>query len=212
LSLLLAARTEDGAGMSDKELRDEALTLFLAGHETTANALTWTWYLLSQHPEIERRFHAGIDTPYVEQVFAEALRLYPPAWAMGRRAIEPHTVRGVTYPPGTIFAISPWVSHRNASLWPDPERFDPDRFRPEAVEARHKFAYIPFGGGPRACIGERFAWMEGVLILAAIGRRWSFRLREGHTVQPRPLLTLRTRDGLRVYSNRRVPPISTPKG
>jgi cytochrome P450 len=211
LAMLLSARDEDGVPMSDAEVRDEALTLFLAGHETTATALSWTWYLLSQHPEVEARFHAEIDAvlasrqpvfddyprlPYTEMVFAESMRLYPPAWAIGRRAISPHTVRGERFPVDTIFVASPYVTHRSSAYWPEPEKFDPERFRPEAREARHRFAYFPFGGGPRVCIGERFAWLEGVLVLAAVARHWRFRVDAANRPEPLPLITLRPKDGL----------------
>ncbi|MCC7157707.1 MAG: cytochrome P450 [Bryobacterales bacterium] len=219
LSMLLMARDEaDGSTMTDLQLRDELLTLFLAGHETTATALTWTWYLLSQHPEIEARMHAEIDAVpggrlpgfddypnlgYTEMVLAESMRLFPPAWSVGRRSIAEHQVGGYTIAPGAIFVASQWVTHRNPKYWPDPERFDPERFRPEAREGRHKFAYFPFGGGPRVCIGERFAWLEGVLILATVARKWRFRLVPGHRVEPRPLITLRTRYGMRMVAERR---------
>ncbi|WP_321473281.1 cytochrome P450 [uncultured Paludibaculum sp.] len=218
LSMLMDSRDDAGNGMNDKELRDEALTLFIAGHETTAMALNWTWYLLAQNPDAERRFHEELDTvlggrlpgyddfpklPVTESIFAESMRLYPPAWGIGRRAIAAHTVRGVEYPSGTIFAVSPWVTHRSPELWPNPERFDPDRFRPEARAAQPKFAYFPFGGGPRVCIGERFAWLEGVLVLAAIGQRWRFELDPSHKVEPLPLITLRPKDGIKVTIRRR---------
>ncbi|QOY85347.1 cytochrome P450 [Paludibaculum fermentans] len=218
LSMLMDARDEAGKGMSDQELRDEALTLFIAGHETTAMALNWTWYLLAQNPDVERRFHEELDTvlqgrlpgyddfaklPVTESIFAESMRLYPPAWGIGRRAIAAHTVRGVEYPAGTIFAVSPWVTHRSPTLWADPERFDPDRFRGESRAVQPKFAYFPFGGGPRVCIGERFAWLEGVLVLAAIGQRWRFELDPAQPVEPQPLLTLRPKHGIKVTIHRR---------
>ena len=219
LSMLLMAQDEDdGSTMTDQQVRDEALTLFLAGHETTANALTWTWYLLSQHPEVEARMHAEIDgvledrlpgfndypsLPYTEMVFAESMRLYPPAWSVGRRSIVKHEVGGYEIPAGAIFVASQWVMHRNPKYWPDPGRFDPERFRPEAKEGRHKFVYFPFGGGPRVCIGERFAWLEGVLILATMARKWRFRLVPGHRAEPHALITLRTRYGMRMVAERR---------
>ena len=187
LSMLMHARDEegDGTGMSDTQLRDEALTIFLAGHETTANALTWTWYLLSQNPEAEARMHEEVDRvlgdavptaehfpqlKYVEQVLAESMRLYPPAWIIGRRALTEYRIDDYRVPAESILLMSPYIVHRRAEFFPDPERFDPDRWTPEAREARPQFSYFPFGGGPRRCIGESFAWMEGVLLLAAIGR------------------------------------------
>ena len=177
LSMLLAARDEDDGGcMSDEQVRDEALTLFLAGHETTANAMTWTWYLLSQNPDVEARFHAEIDAalagrtpteadlpslPYTRRVFSESLRLYPPAWIIGRRLLTDYDMGGYTLAARSIVLPCQAVTHRDPRFWPDAERFDPDRWTPEAEAARPKFAFYPFGGGPRVCIGEQFAWMEG---------------------------------------------------
>jgi cytochrome P450 len=215
LSMLIAARDAegDGSGMSDEQLRDEALTIFLAGHETTANALSWTFYLLSQNPHVAERLHAELDaalagrapTPadlpglrYAEQVLAESMRLYPPAWTVGRRAREPFTVSGGTFPAGTWVIMSQWVVHHDPRHYPDPYRFDPERFAPEARAARPKFAYFPFGGGPRRCIGEQFAWMEGTLLLASIARRWRPALLPGHPVVLQPSVTLRPRHGLRM--------------
>jgi cytochrome P450 len=220
LSMLIAAQdTEgDGTGMSDQQVRDEALTLFLAGHETTANALTWTWYLLSQHPEIEARIHAEIDSvlegrlptvddlprlTYTRKVFSESLRLYPPAWIIGRRAINAYAVRDYTLPAGTVIIMSQYVVHRDPRWYPEPDRFDPERWTPEAQAARPKFAYFPFGGGPRLCIGEQFAWMEGVLLLATIGQQWRPRLVPGHPVELQPLITLRPKHGMRMVLERR---------
>jgi cytochrome P450 len=215
LSMLIAARDEegDGSGMTDEQLRDEAMTIFLAGHETTANALTWTWYLLSQHPEIEARFHAEVDETlkgalptaedfprlrYTEMVFAEAMRLYPPAWVIGRRALGDHQIDGYKIPARSILLISPYVTHHDARFFPDPFRFDPERWTPEARESRQKFSYFPFGGGPRLCIGESFAWMEGALVLATIAQRFRMRLAPGHPVEMQPLVTLRPKHGMRM--------------
>lgn len=210
--LLLAQDTEgDGGGMSDAQLRDEAMTIFLAGHETTANALTWTWHLLSQHPDVETRLHEELDRVldgrppgvadlprlrYTEMVLSEAMRLYPPAWVVGRRAIVEHELAGYRIPAGSILLLSQWVTHRDARFFPDPLRFDPLRFTPEASAARPKFAYFPFGGGPRVCIGEGFAWMEGVLLLATIARRWRFSRTDGAPVTPAAMITLRPKGGL----------------
>jgi cytochrome P450 len=213
--MLIAARDEegDGSGMTDEQLRDEAMTIFLAGHETTANALTWTWYLLSQHPEIEARFHAEVDEAlkgalptaedfprlrYTEMVLAEAIRLYPPAWVIGRRALCDHQIDGHKIPARSILLISPYVTHHDARFFPDPFRFDPERWTPEARESRPKFSYFPFGGGPRVCIGESFAWMEGALVLATIAQRFRMRLAPGHPVEMRPLVTLRPKHGMRM--------------
>jgi cytochrome P450 len=215
LSMLLFAQDQEreGAQMTDKQVRDEALTLFLAGHETTANALTWTWYLLSQHPEVERRLHEEIDDVlqgrapefadlprlrYAEMVLSEALRLYPPAWAIGRSAIGPFELGGVQIPAKSICILSPYLVHRDARWFPDPARFDPDRWVPEARDARPKFSYFPFGGGSRVCIGERFAWMEGVILMAAIAQKWRFLLEPDQQTEPLPLFTLRVKNGLRM--------------
>ena len=218
LSMLLTAQDPEATGpaapgMSDKQVRDEALTLFLAGHETTANALTWTWYLLSQNLECERRFHDELDSAlagrlpvfddlprlkYTEAVFAESMRLYPPAWALGRMALNDIEIGGYQIPARAIILMSPYITHRTAKYWPDPERFDPGRWTPEAAEARPKFTYYPFGGGQRVCVGERFAWMEGVLILATIAQKWRLRLVPGHPVAPDALITLRPKHGMRM--------------
>ena len=185
--------------MSGRQVRDEALTLFLAGHETTAQALTWTWYLLSQNPECECRMHEEIqsvlggrepsfeDLPqlrYTETVLAEATRLYPPAWGVGRKAIEACEIGGYELPPGGIVIMSPYVMHRDPRWFPEPDRFDPERWTPEARDARPKFSYFPFGGGSRLCIGERFAWMEGTLMLATIAQKWRLRLVHGIASNP----------------------------
>jgi cytochrome P450 len=220
LSMLLFAQDEekDGGGMTDQQVRDEALTLFLAGHETTANALTWTWYLLSQHPEIEQRLHGEIDEVlggrapeladvpqlrYAEMILAEALRLYPPAWAIGRMATGPFELGGIEIPAKSICILSPYLVQRDARWFSDPERFDPERWTPEARESRPKFSYFPFGGGARVCIGERFAWMEGVIVMAAIAQKWRLRLEPGQRVEPLPLITLRVKNGLRMIPEAR---------
>jgi len=212
LSMLLLAQDEDDR-MSDQQVRDEALTLFLAGHETTANALTWTWYLLSQHPEVERRLHSEIDSVlegrapelsdvpqlrYTEMVLSEALRMYPPAWAIGRMATGPFELGGVQIPAKSICILSPYLVQRDVRWFPDPQRFDPERWTPEARDSRPKFSYFPFGGGARVCIGERFAWMEGVIVMAAIAQKWKLRLAPGQRVEPLPLITLRVKNGLRM--------------
>lgn len=222
LSMLLLARDEEtgGAQMSDTQVRDEALTLLLAGHETTAQALTWTWYLLSQNPECERLMHDEIDSVlngraptfddvprlrYTEMIFAEALRLYPPAWAIGRRSIQEFRLDSRTIPGRSICILSPYVVHRDPRWFPDPERFDPQRWTAEARESRPKFSYFPFGGGARVCIGERFAWMEGVVVLAAIAQKWKLRLMEPRQVEPLALITLRPKHGIRMIVEPREP-------
>jgi cytochrome P450 len=212
--LLLAQDEEgDGGGMTDRQLRDEVVTLLLAGHETTSNALTWTWYLLSQNPEIEARWREELrsvlggrpptfeDLPalkYTEMVMAESMRLFPPAWGIGRRALRDVELGGFRIPAGSILALAPYVLHRDERFWPDPLRFQPERFTAEARAARPKFAYFPFGGGARSCIGEPFAWMEGVLLLATVGQRWRLRLSPGHPVEPQALITLRPRYGMKM--------------
>jgi cytochrome P450 len=211
LSMLLSSVDEDKTGMSDEQVRDEAMTLFLAGHETTATALTWTFYLLSQNPQVEARLIEEINSvlcgriptyedvarlPYAERVVAESIRIYPPVWAMARMATKPFRLDKVDLRPGDIVIMSPYVMHRNPLFYPDAERFDPDRFLPELRASRPRFSYFPFGGGSRTCIGERFAWMEAVLILSTILQRWRLRLVPGHVVEPHPQITLRTRYGL----------------
>ncbi|HEY0097642.1 MAG TPA: cytochrome P450 [Pyrinomonadaceae bacterium] len=216
LSMLLLAQDEEGAGggMTDRQLRDEALTIFLAGHETTANALAWTWYLLSQNPEVEERLHAELDAVldggrlptvedlpqlrYTEMVLAESMRLYPPAWVVGRLAVKEYAIDDYLAAEGTLVLISQYVLHRDPRFFPDPLRFDPERWTTEAKEARPPYAYFPFGGGARRCIGEGFAWMEGTLIIATIARRWRMRLVPGHAVVPHPRMTLRAKHGIRM--------------
>ena len=217
LSMLLLAQEEDDR-MTDQQVRDEALTLFLAGHETTANALTWTWYLLSQHPEVEQRLHHEIDEVlgdrapelsdvpnlrYAEMIFSEALRLYPPAWAIGRMATGPFELGGIEIPAKSICILSPYLVQRDPRWFADPEKFDPERWTPEARDSRPKFSYFPFGGGARVCIGERFAWMEGVIVMAAIAQKWRLRLAPGQPVEPLPLITLRVKNGLRMIPESR---------
>lgn len=215
LSMLLMAQDEEGDGgsMTDTQLRDEAMTLFVAGHETTANALTWTWYLLSQHPDIETKLHEELDEVlagaiptvddvaklrYTEMVLAESMRLYPPAWTMGRRALSDYQVGGFVIPANSIVLMSQWVMHHDARYFRDPFKFDPERWTPIERESRPKFSYFPFGGGPRVCIGEQFAWMEGVLLIATIAQQWKMRLEPGHVVEPKPMITLRPKYGMRM--------------
>lgn len=219
LDLMLAA-SPDGSPASEQSLRDQVITIFLAGYETVANALSWTWYLLSQNPECERRFHAEIDRElagrlpsydvvprlrYVEMVMAESMRLYPPAWAMGRYARNDFHLGEFFLPAKTTVLMSQYITHRDPRFFPDPLRFDPDRFTPEAKSRRTKFTYVPFGAGVRQCIGESFAWMEGVLLLATLGQQWKLKLVPGHTVEPEPLITLRPKYGLRMLVEARQP-------
>jgi cytochrome P450 len=216
LDMMLAA-SPDGGGDRDSEaqqsLRDQVITIFLAGYETVANALVWTWYLLSQNPDCERRCHEEVDAVlqgrlptaedvprlrYVEMVMAESMRLYPPAWAMGRYARNDFQLGEFRLPARTTVLISQFVMHRNARYFPDPLRFDPERFTADAKSKRAKFTYFPFGAGVRQCIGESFAWMEGVLVLATFMQKWSLRLVPGQRVEPQPLITLRPKYGMRM--------------
>ena len=216
--LLLAQDTEgDGGSMTDLQLRDECLTIILAGHETTANALTWTWMLLSQNPEAEAEMHLELDAlggklpglddlpqlKYTEMVLAESMRLYPPAWAIGRQALEDHHFAGFHVPKDSMILCSQWVMHKDPRYYPDPLKFLPQRWTSEAKAARPKFSYFPFGAGPRQCIGESFAWMEGVLLLATIAQQWKLRLEPGHRIVPQPAITLRPKTGVMVRTQRR---------
>jgi len=220
LSMLLLAQDEEGDGsrMTDQQLRDELLTIFLAGHETTANALTWTWYLLSQHPEVENELHDELDevlsgrTPafedvarlrYTEMVLAESMRLYPPAWAVGRLSTVDCEIAGYAVPARSLVLMSQYVMHRDERFYPDPLIFDPLRWTPEARESRPQFSYFPFGGGPRRCIGEGFAWMEGVLLIATLAQQWRMQLVPNHPVALKPLITLRPKHGMRMTIRRR---------
>jgi cytochrome P450 len=220
MEMLLRARDEegDGTGMSDELIRDEALTLFLAGHETTANALTWTWYLLSQNPEVEQKMHAelaavlGGRTPtaddvenltYTRMVLSESMRLYPPAWVLGRQALEDYEVGGYVLPQGSVLMMSQWLIHRDERFYSDPQRFDPERWTPEAQAGRPRLAYFPFGAGPRLCVGEPFAWMEGILILAELGQRWRFHLSTGQKIDLLPQVTLRPKYGMQMQLEQR---------
>ena len=222
LSLLVRARDDQAGdqGMGDEQLRDEVMTLFLAGHETTANALAWTLYLLSEHPESLARLVAELDRVlagraptaedlgdlvYTRQALTEAMRLYPPAWVVGRRASVDVELGGYGIPRGATLLMSQWVVHRDPRWYETPDRFRPERWAAEAAVDRPKYAYFPFGGGPRRCIGEAFAWMEGTLLLATILGRWRPRLVPGHPVEPEPLITLRPRYGIRMRLEARRP-------
>lgn len=214
LSMLLHAQDQDdGTGMSDLQLRDEVMTIFLAGHETTANGLAWALYLLSRNPDKYQKlrdeavnvlggrtpaFDDLLRLPYALQVFKESLRLYPPAYVFGRIAMRNVTICDYAIPSGVAVAISPYVLHRRADNFPEPEQFIPERFTPEAEAQLPKYAYLPFGGGPRVCIGNQFALMEGQLILATLAQRVRFELAPGQRIEPEPLVTLRPRGGIRM--------------
>jgi cytochrome P450 len=212
LSMLLAARDEEtGEAMNDRQLRDEVMTLFLAGHETTANALTWTFYLLSSHPEISERLTREVhqvigdripaleDLPrldYVRMVVDEAMRLYPPVWMIVRRALQDDEIGGYHIPALSYVFVSPWIVQRSPQVWNDPERFDPERFHRDRLSAIPRYAHFPFGGGPRLCIGNNFALMEAQLILATLAGRFRPRLVPGTVVELDPQITLRPKNGL----------------
>jgi len=214
LSLLLRA-SEDGIGMSDEQVRDEALTLFLAGHETTSIALTWTWWLLARNPEVETKLHDEVDAldgepavgdlprlVYTRAVLDESIRLRPPAWAIGRNAVADHRAGEFTIRSGSVVVVSPWLLHHDERWWPDAGAFRPERWLSDRPEGS-RFAYVPFGGGPRRCIGEPFALMEGTLVLATIARRWRFRALSNEPPALQPVVTLRPRGGLRLAALRR---------
>jgi cytochrome P450 len=212
LSMFLAVRDEEtGAGMDAAQLRDELITMLLAGHETTANALSWTLYLLSQHPSVEQRLHAEVDEvlqgrppapadlrrlEYTSMVLRESMRLYPPAPAFTRSALADDEIGPYRIPAGTTVVISPYAMHRHPRYWQEPDVFDPERFRPELEKELPHFVYLPFGAGPRRCIGHQFAMMEGQLVLAAVAQRFRLRLKPGHTVRADVQVTLRPRGGL----------------
>lgn len=216
LSMLLQAQYEDdGSRMSDQQVHDEVMTLFLAGHETTANALAWTWMLLAQHPDVYARMRAEVDRvlgagatartpgfddlvnlPYTLQVFKEALRLYPPVPMLVRQATQSITLGGYALPAGSVVVLSPAMLHRRPEAFPDPERFDPDRWTPEAEARLPVSTYLPFGSGPRVCIGNHFAMMEGHVVLATLAQRVLFTLVEGQRIEQELLITLRPRYGI----------------
>jgi cytochrome P450 len=193
LSHLLRAQ-EDGRGMTDEQVRDEVLTLFLAGHETTAVALTWTFWLLAGAPEAEGALQDAVDDAregVVDRVLAESLRLRPPAWAIGRRTLADLEVDGARLPAGAVLVVSPWLLHHDPRWWPDPNRFDLGRWEPGAEAARPRHAYLPFGGGPRMCIGEGFASLEARIVLETVAARWRLVPEPGQDVRPKPAVTLR---------------------
>lgn len=212
---LLAARDEDsGAGMDDRQMLDEIITLMLAGHETSATALTWTFYLLAEYPEVEQRLVDELETvlggrpaqsadlanlPYLKQVVQESMRLYPPVWGIARRSTEDSEFGGFLVPAGSYIAITSYVLHRHPAFWDAPERFDPDRFAPDRGKSRHSYAYLPFAAGPRACIGAGMAMLEIQLVLAQLLQRFRVRPVAGHPVVPEAAVTLKTRFGLPVH-------------
>ena len=219
LSMLLLSTDESGDAFSDGEVRDQLVTFFVAGHETTSNALTWTWALLSQHPAVEARLHDEVDAalggrrpaladlprlPYTLQVIKESMRLYPPAWTLNiRRAAADTTLGGHAIRRGDLIWIAPFAMHRRPAYFPDPERFDPDRWTPEREKALPRYAYMPFGGGPRVCIGNGFAMMEAQLIVAAVARRFRLRLAPDQAIDLNAQITLSNHGGMRVLADQR---------
>jgi cytochrome P450 len=218
LSMLLQAHDDDGSQMTDAQLRDEVMTLFLAGHETTALALSWTWYLLTTNKEAEAKFHNEIDQVlagrlprvsdlqelrYTEMIAKETLRLYPPAFAVGREAIEECEIGGYRVPRKTQLFAFQWATQRDPRFFDNPNEFIPERWTPEFIEQLPKYAYFPFGGGPRLCIGNYFAMMEIILLMATIGRRFEFTLAPDANVELYPALSLRTKNGIRVVVKER---------
>jgi cytochrome P450 len=220
LSMLMSARDEEtGQGMDDKQLRDEAFSLMVAGHETSALALTWAWYLLGQHPEVEEKLHEELaavlngrppaleDLPnlkYTTMVIHETLRLYPPVYGLGRTAINDDNIGGYHVPKKSEVVILPYITHRHPDFWDEPDKFDPERFAPERANSRMRYAYFPFGGGPRQCIGNNFALMECYLILATLAQNYRLSLVPGHKVEHDPSVTLRPRYGIRMNLQRVV--------
>jgi cytochrome P450 len=217
LSMLLAAEDAENPQkrLTDTEVRDQAMTLFLAGHETTANALAWTWHLLTQHEPVRAKMKAEVDAvigpdrqpgledaarlPYTTAVFSESMRLFPPVWVVGRRALEDVTIGDYEVPRRTIVITSQYIIHRDERYWPHALEFRPERWLDEQAQAaRPKFAYFPFGGGGRICIGDAFAWTEGVILLAVMARRWRFEAAPGQVVEVNPTVTLRPKHGLKM--------------
>ena len=222
LSLLLTAQIEDDNGaiqpLTDQQVRDQTVTMFAAGHETTAVALTWTCYLLSVHPEIQARFHAELDAvlggrpptladlpnlPLTDQILTEALRIYPPIWFWARMAFRPFTLGGYPIPAGALLLAPQLIVQRDPRWFADPLAFRPDRWTPDFRASLHRYAYYPFGGGPRRCIGDAFALMEAKLILATLGQRWTMRHDPRHRVKLLPLVSLRPKGGMPMFLERR---------
>jgi cytochrome P450 len=219
LSMLLLARdAEDNSGMTDLQLRDEAMTIFLAGYETITNTLTWTWYLLSQHPEIERKFHQELDEalegrlpsmedlsrlPYTQMVLTESMRLYPAAWMIARETMDDCEIGGHSIPAGSVLFMCPFTIHRMPVYFPEPEKFMPERWARGLKESIPRFAYFPFGGGPRQCIGEAYALMEAQLLMATIGQKWKLKMQAGRPVKIQANVTIRPQYGMKMLLERR---------
>ncbi len=228
LSMLLRYQ-KDNAGrgyVTDKQIRDEIMTMLTAGHETISSALAWTWYLLSENPEAEQKLHEELDAVlkgkspaaedipkmrYTRMIFSETMRLYPPVWSSARRPVNDLDIRGYTIPKDSCVYFSQYLVHRDPRFFPQPERFDPERFSPEETLKRPKFAYFPFGAGNRQCIGEGFAWTEGILLIAALAQKWRFRFVPGHPIQLKPLIALQPKFGIKMVLEKRIfSPILSP--
>ena len=211
LSVLVRLHKQSRKGITEQKIRDQMLTFFMVGNETPATGLMWTWYLLAENADVATKLRNEVDhvlgdrlpsgqdfdrLRYTRMVFAESMRLYPPVWLMTRRAVRDTKINGFVIRSGSYVHVSPFVTHRDARYFPEPERFDPERWTPEAAAARPKFSYFPFGGGSLQCIGEGFAWMQGVLTIATLARRWRMRLVPGHRIELDPHITLRSRYGM----------------
>ncbi|MCS6874307.1 MAG: cytochrome P450 [Pyrinomonadaceae bacterium] len=220
LSILLQTQDEeDSTKLTDQQIRDEALTLFLAGHETTANALTFTWYLLSQNADKEEKLHQELQEvlkgrkpsfddynklKYTEAVFAEAMRLYPPAWALGRLAVESHEINGYQIPKGSLVLVSTFITHRDSRFWEMADEFLPERWEKLSIrEVSSRFIYFPFGGGVRRCIGENFAWTEAVMLISTIAQSCRFRTIDPEALRLNPLITLRPKNAVKMKVEKR---------
>ena len=211
--MLMAAVDEDGSQMTRQQLRDETMTLFIAGHETTAQMLAWTWYMLGEHPEVETRLHEELQgalggrapqgsdfskLPYLQAVITEILRLYLPAYIIARTSIDPCVIGGYEFPTGSTMLLSQWVMHRDPRYYDAPDEFRPERWIDGLADRLPSGAYFPFGDGPRRCIGQGFALLEAAMVIATIAQRFRFRLVPGHPVVPEPLITLRPRHGIQM--------------
>ncbi len=219
LDTLLQARYEDGSPLPAQQLRDEVMTILLAGHETTAVSLSWTWYLLSQRPDVEDKLWSELKNvlsgrspqfqdlprlPYTDRVIKEAMRLYPPVWAIVRNPVEECEIGGYRVPPGVTVVMSPWVMHRDSRYYDEPDRFNPDRWLQPQAKAAPRYSYFPFGGGPRLCIGASFATTEAALVLATIAQKYQFRVASNQQIKPTPTITLRPAQGIKVTLTRRT--------
>jgi cytochrome P450 len=218
LSVLVRMSKQSPRKMTDRKIRDQIITFFLAGHETIASALMWTWYLLAANPLVAKKLRSELDKvlngrlpqvsdlenlSYARMVFAESMRLYPPVWIIGRHALRDVNLNGYVIPKGSYVHVSPFLIHRDPRYFPDPERFDPERWTSQAIAARPRFSYFPFGGGGSQCIGEGMAWTQALLTIATLASRWRMRLVTGHRIELEPQVTLRSRYGMPITLERR---------